>query len=481
MQCHHSQYHNQGIFVYYKNRWYNETDKKNQHRIIRYISEDLFTNVKERLTEAIELSDDNRTTLWKKLREHTSNNCYMRDIFCHILSVQAGKHTNVRFDEKPYLLGFENGVVELITKTFRPYKFDDYITLTTKYDYKPIDDTDENKEMRKTLFDRFNEIQPSLERIKLLTQILASGLDGIQYQKFWFFNGRGGNGKGLIAGLMRKVLGENFCISPKEEILKEVGKNTGASPDIADLRYKRYIIFTELGGTIKLTSFRRLTGGDALTARQLYSGNQCFKPSATMVGDFNVSPDFDGKPTDADYRRAMNVNFPNNYTDEVNKINKTVNGIFYQKGNPYYVTDEFVEKAKLVFLDILLDKYVEFYSHEIKGICFDIPDEIRKASKAFVDETNVFKQIFDELYRPAKENETKTRTKLSEIWELTQYHSKYKELSSNAKKQYARDSLYEWVSINYTVEGKNSKAKYITGFVSTRIVDDDDDDDDEGV
>lgn len=435
-----------GIFVYYDNRWYNETDEKKRYKFTRYISEDLYKHIKDMIDEAIELPPKKQEMLASILRTATSCGGSFKDIVRHILSVKAGADPDVRFDNNPHLLGFENGLVELPTKTLRAYKYDDYITLTTGYKYvkPPL-----NPELVKKITDFFTSIQPDPNHCKLLYQVLASALDGNNYQKFWFYNGRGGNGKGVISRIMRAILGDNFCYSPKEELLKEVGRNNGASPDIADLQYKRYIIFTELGGTIKLTSFRRLTGGDQLTGRQLFQGNNHFYLHATLVGEFNNPPDFDAKAMDADYRRTIDFGFKINYTDDPDKIDKTINGVSYLKADPYYSSPEFINEASPYLLDLLLDKYKEFYSVEKKLILFDIPEDIRRASKSLVDGTNVFKQICDELYEEA-EGETITA---KEIWNEIQYHDKYKTLGKTAKRQYNMKALYEWVGGIYEVVG----------------------------
>ena len=49
--------------------------------------------------------------------------------------------TTVVFDSNYDLLGFNNGVYDLINHEFRPYKYDDYMTMTCGYDYSDkIDD-----------------------------------------------------------------------------------------------------------------------------------------------------------------------------------------------------------------------------------------------------------------------------------------------------------------------------------------------------
>jgi len=445
---------NAGIYIYYDGRWYDETDDKQRHRLTRYISEDLYEDRRLPIVDAVELDPDECDELLKMLRTNTSNGHSFKDIVRHTLSIQAGKYSAIKFDEKPFLLGFENGVMELNTGVFRPYKYDDYITLTTQYEYKKPDySSEENLAMRETLIALMAEIQSVPDALALLYLILCSALDGINYQKFWFYNGKGGNGKGLINRLMRHILGDLLSYSPKEELLKECGKSGGgASPDIADLRHKRYIIFTEMGGTIKLTSFRRLTGGDQFTGRQLYGGNQRFYLNATICGEFNNPPDFDAKAQEADYRRAIDFGFKNNWTDDPEKIDKEINGIFYRKANTYYTSNEFITTASPIFLDILLEHYKKNWTES--GIEFIIPDDIRRASKKLVDGTNVFKQIFDELYEVVEDE--KCEMKYSVIWSEIEHHEKYKGLNKQSKRQYTRDALYEWLEANFKSKGGNA-------------------------
>jgi len=445
-----------GLFVFYDGRWYNETDEKHRHRLTRYVSENLYNDLKNLMDDAVELTAKECDQLSNSLRTATSNGGTFKDIVRHTLSVRNGASPHVKFDADPYLLGFENGLYELTTGTFRPYQFNDYVTLTTGYNYTP----DADPAMREKIEAFFQEIQPDPTHLNLLYQVLASALDGINYQKFWFYNGKGGNGKGVVSKLMRSVLGENFCYSPKEELLKEVGRSNGASPDIADLQFKRYIIFTEMGGTIKLTSFRRLTGGDHFTGRQLYGNNQHFYLNATLGGEFNNPPDFDAKAMEADYRRAVDFKFGTNFTEDPDKIDKEINGVFYKQANPYYISEQFITEATPTFLQMLLEKYREFYDPTIKAIKYTIPEDIRRESKKLVDSTNVFQQIAEELYEEAP---PECEMKAKDIWQDIQYHERHKTLSKAAKRQYSQKELYEWLQGRYTTRQTGDRPLVVTG------------------
>lgn len=436
-----------GVFVFYNGRWYNETDEKKRNRLTLFVSEDLYEDRKTPIQDAVELSEDEAEGLLKTLRTNTSNGAIFKDIIRHTLSKQVGKFEGLKFDERKDLLGFTNGVLELPTGNFRPYDYNDYITLTTLYDYHPPDYTNnEVVKLKKDIEDLMMSIQDKPDHLELLYQILCSGLDGNLYQKFFFFNGKGGNGKGLISGLMHFILGVNFCISPKEIVLKGL-KSGGATPEIAGLQHKRYLIFTEMGGSIDNNAFKKLTGNDSFEGRGLYKDDNIFKLHATNVGEFNNPPDFDEALTGGEARRALDVGFNNNFTDDPEKIDQTINGVFYKKANPYYTTDDFIRKASPILLDILLEKYRKYYSETTKQIEFVIPEDVVRKTKALMDGMNIFNKIVVSNWD--KVSEVVPDTPFKTLWNEVQYSEDYKALKAKVKRQYSRDKFYEWLKNNY--------------------------------
>lgn len=479
-----------GLFVYHSERWYNETEyPKRAFKLRRYISEDLYEHIQSQLETAVELSPTELDKLLLKLRDVTSNGAHIKDIIDHICS-KANPLPIAGFDNNPYLLGFENGVMELKTKTFRQYKFDDYMTLTVQYDYRePVyTDMDGNLtpdgEMRDLLKKILYDIHPDIAKRDLVLQILSSGLDGINYQKFFCFSGMGANGKGLLSRFMRKTLGTNLCYCPNSSILKDISRANGATPDIAELHHKRYVIFSELGGTLCRASLRRLTGGDGLTARQLHEKNKSFALTSTYVSEFNNPPEFDVKPLHSDKRRIALVSFESNFSSDPTKIGKTIAGIKYLPANEYYDSDEFITQALTAFLDILLDVYKKSFI-EGKGLQFDIPECVRLESEEFVDNGNMFKQVFDKLYEPSAEHlsdipENKivdgksvkhyiNRVRLTKIWESISNDELYqlgKRVNPRQfQREYGQKQCLKWLEDTLEVHlDKKNNVKYVLGW-----------------
>ena len=88
------------------------------------------------LQGAVELDDKELPKLMRLLRGMTSKGGAFNDIVRQLLPLV--KQTKDTFNKQEYLLGFENGLVDLRTKEFREYEYDDYMTITTKYDYKEV-------------------------------------------------------------------------------------------------------------------------------------------------------------------------------------------------------------------------------------------------------------------------------------------------------------------------------------------------------
>lgn len=447
-------------------RWFDETNVKNQHKLTLYISEKLYAYIRDLLNQAVEIETKDRTRLLKTLRSHTSKSCAINDIIKHILS--KAQETETDFNQNPFLLGFNNGVYDLTTGNFRPYQFDDYMTISTGYDYTPLNLQDQNTiNLVNELETIFNTIQPNKQHKNLLELILASGLDGRLYQKLFLLNGAGGNGKGLIASLMKAILG-GYAFQPTNGILKDAEKSNAPSPDFYNLKGKRYINFTEVGGLIRVAMLRNLTGGTTFTARLLNQNPESFKLNATFCMEFNNAPELDGKPQQADYRRLVDLGFPINFTDDPNKIGKEIAGIKYVEANPYYETDEFVLSMRNVFLHRLLKVYKDNYETNV-GIKFVIPEDIRLRTEQFIENQNLFQKVFNDLYIkvnivPNDKADLKSKTiKIKEVWEDIISSQEYKNLTYREKRQYGRDEFYKWIeSIGLKITN-DAKAKCIIG------------------
>ena len=269
---------------------------------------------------------------------------------------------------------------------------------------------------------------------------------------------------------MDAVLGD-YNFQPGNGILKDVERANTPSPDMYNLKNKRYINFKEVAGTIRVAMLRNLTGGGKFVGRLLNCNPESFYMTATWVMEFNNSPDLDGKPQRADYRRLVDLFFPVNFTDDPNKIGKSFDGITFKEGNTYYETQEFIHKVRDCFLDLLLGVYRKYKDSDgDKGIIFTIPKSIRERTDKFIENQNLFLKLFNNHFikNPVEESESKeikkSKTKkLKDMWDTITYDDEYKRMPYRERKQYGRDEFYKWCEENFKIEGNSKTGKLMVG------------------
>lgn len=473
------------LYMFHEGRWYNETNKNDRRFLTRCISEDLFTIIRREVEADIGLKTCEQERMTKMLRTNCSSSSKMNDIILHIISIC--NPLREAFDSKPFLLGFENGVYDLNIDEFRDYRYDDYMTMSVGYDYTHTDLdclSDEENEIRTQLIDIFNDIQPNHDEMLLMMQILASGLDGISYQKMALFCGKGGNGKGLIGSLMDTVLGDYYG-QPSNGILKDAEKANNASPDMLGLMGKRYINFKEVGGVLQTNMLRNLTGGGKFVGRQLYGNNISFKMTGTFVMEFNNHPDLDGKPQESDYRRMLSISYPTNFTTDPNKVGRHIGGCDYKLANPYYETDTFREGARSIFLAMLLRTYKTYMKADGSGITFTVPQSTIDKTAKYLLNQNVFAQAFDMTFEKCEimkndkgkldKADLKRKTvSMKHLWATIQKTECYRSLQARDKRnQYGMAAFGIWLDETFGMVIKNH-IKCVVGI--TRVDRDEDDD-----
>ena len=356
---------------------------------------------------------------------------YVKDI------INAITNDDIKFDENPYLFCFNNKIYDLKTHTFTTPKPDDYISITTGYDY--VDDLDDDKLLETELENLISTIFPEEDEKKLYLTILSTSLEGLNLEKFVIASGAGGNGKGVINELACKTLGNYSYILPSNVLLGQQKK--GSNPEIANMNNKRFVIAKEPESSefINVEIVKDLTGTDEINARLNHSNNTQTFLKCTLVMECNDKPKLNNiSQPDALLRRIIICLFKSSFveksfldelTDE-EKENKFV-------GNLYYKSKEFKDKFKQIFFHILI-KYYKQYS-ETKGgdsTCGSLPitKEIRKRATDYLEASDVIKEFLDESYE--KTGSDKDRIKLKNVYEKFQTSNYFKNLENKMRKLY---------------------------------------------
>lgn len=377
-------YDKRGIWYYFKgHRWVPDRGLSLRDKI----SKDMY-NLFGRKSESYESQlnefqedDDRREYIKKRLADlHTIKINLKKTTFKdHIMREAAELFYDDNFvrnmDTNKYLLCFNNGVVDFVTKTFRDGNPEDYISKTTRIDYKPYSADDSTW---KQTADELNKFMSTLFPIPDLNRYmwdhLASCLIGTnKNQTFNVYHGSGSNGKSLLADLMSATLGDYKGTVPITLVSDARGKIGGTSDEVLKLKGVRYAVMQEPSKGVKLNEgiMKELTGGDPIQARGLYSESEIFEPQFKLVVCTNNLFDINSND-DGTWRRIRKCTFPSKFVDE---------GEHYEDDTKYVFKKDKSLNDKLhsfapVFASMLVQR-----AFETDGIVLDCETVLQESKK----------------------------------------------------------------------------------------------------
>lgn len=210
-----------------------------------------------------------------------------------------------QMNENINLIGFENGVYDLDTMTFRDKKKEDNITLSTGYDYIEYkNNKDEEFERKEKILEKyFTSIQPNINGKNNLKMYLASLLYGNNEEKVkcMVFSGDGRNGKTTLLNLVKKVLGD-YYLKINSSLISRMHE-TKLSPELLNVKGKRCL---EIENVIEEVNLKKIS------VRNLYEKEIEFKPQFKLVTEcenYNLNGN----------NNVSVLNFPNKFMNSPNK------------------------------------------------------------------------------------------------------------------------------------------------------------------
>ena len=317
---------------------------------------------------------------------------------------------NNKLDSNKYLLGFENGVYDFEKAVFRDGEAEDYISFSTKTKYFPYDEKDETQVKIKEEIDDFMlKVFPDKDLREYMWQHAASCLIGTnRNQKFNIYTGVGGNGKSIFVNLMNACLGDysgKMNIALVTQKRKGIG---GPTPEIAQLKGKRYISMDEpsAGDVLNEGIMKQMVGGDEMEGRAMYSREMTkFYPQFELVCCTNKL--FGIKSNDkGTWRRIRQVDFCAEFLDLPDYEEKKAQGLTDDPEKPIYPKDDQLEtKIKdwvQVFTAILIEK-----CNLTQGKVTDC-SKVLEASRAYQEKEDFWSQFRKEkIARGCKDDRIK--------------------------------------------------------------------------
>lgn len=197
--------------------------------------------------------------------------------------------TGEEWDRNPWLLGVENGVIDLKTGDMRPGQPKDYIRSVAPTQWKGLNAPAPRFErFVSEIFDGNSDLASYLQRL------LGYGITGLTDEHILpILHGEGRNGKSTLLETLGACLGKELAISSQADTLMDTNRDgSGPRPFVYALRGKRLVWTSESneGRRINAGLVKQLTGGDTLTVRTLHSKPVTFSPSHLILLLTNNKP-----------------------------------------------------------------------------------------------------------------------------------------------------------------------------------------------
>lgn len=344
-----------------------------------------------------------------------------------------------KLDDNKFLIGFNNGVYDLRTGLFRNGCPDDYLSLTTNYDYQ--NNFTENSPEVKALMKFLISVFPDDDLRKYVLCFIASILEGGNTdQKMFFWTGSGSNGKGTITDLINITLGNYFSTLPVSLLTVKRKSSSNATPELADKVGKRILVMNEPEHDDEINAglMKELTGQDKIMARPLYGKPFYYIPQFVPILPCNHLPKL-SKSDGGTNRRIRVIEFSQKFVDEPTKPNE------------HPKDPDLRNKLKTwhkPFIWLLLETYYPLYKKY--GIEKLEPDCVKLSTKKYEKDSNVFYEFKEESIRP----EPNGRLSKDEIARLfKEWHTN----NYNERKLPGSKELYKYFEEELGLELRNGR------------------------
>lgn len=365
---------------------------------------------------------EEKITICKKLSSLVKDRRFKENVMKECEDMFNNRLFETFLDSNKHLLAFNNGIYDLQKMEFRNGCPDDYISFCTHIEYMEwgkIQNTTQARELK----DFLSKILPQADVRKYVLKLISSFLSGTTgEQKFHIWTGSGANGKSKLVDLIELAMGDYTSTLPITVLTRRRG--TGASPEVAETKGKRFVHFQEpeKEDKIQVGYMKELTGGDKINTRKLYKSPIEFRPQFKTIlccNDLPEIPSNDG----GTWRRIRVVDFPSKFVDEPTQPNE------------YKADHSIPEKLKAwapSFMSLLVEMYSKYLKEGLKE-----PESVIKYTKDYQRRSDVYMDYIEEnIMQTDDENDTLTLTSMFnnfKTWHMDSYNEKP---NRNAFKEY---------------------------------------------
>ena len=225
----------------------------------------------------------------KAIAKHATESEDARSIRSMIAMAQSAPEVIARpeqFDADPWLFNCANGTIDLRTGELREHRRDDLITKMSPVKYDPAAPLDGWNTFIDTVTGGDAEYANHLQRA------FGYSLTGsTREEKMFFVHGPAGSAKSTTTDAVRSAMGDYASVADAEAFLARKHPG-GPREDIARLAGARLVLSIEVDEGKRLAAglVKQITGGDVVTARELYAKATEFRPQFKLWLVANDAP-----------------------------------------------------------------------------------------------------------------------------------------------------------------------------------------------
>ena len=290
-------------------------------------------------------------------------------------------YKNISLDYDPFIIGFNNGVFDLKTLSFRKGLPSEYITMSCGFDYDDSIDTTKIESVIHDIFSKDEDYTFMLNKLSLC-------LEGFNREQQIVLNygHRASNGKSFIMELMSDAVGDYGATFPVNMLTSKMKTAGEADSTLSRFINKRFLYCSEPEANAKLNiNLIKKLSGDKFTCRGLYEKEEKeYDPTFKMFICCNKLPAFD------DYdngiaRRISVVEFTTKFCDNPKKK--------YEKQLVKYTNDE--KKLLSIQLNhLLIKQYINLHSGKFY---YNIPLKNQELHSLYLNDNNELMNQVQEL------------------------------------------------------------------------------------
>nr|PNR39440.1 hypothetical protein PHYPA_019718 [Physcomitrium patens] len=289
-------------------------------------------------------------------------------------------------DSKRDVIGMKSGVYDFTEDRFRMMELDDYITLSTRISFVPLD---YNSEATNEVLDLLAKVFSNEDIRRYFMRFISSCLEGRNTNKiFSIWSGSGDNRKTIMVSLIEQVFGD-YAIKMPTSLLME------KRPDE--------------GNKLNFSVMKEITGNDSLYVRGLYKEGTIIPQTAKFILIANRIPQmsmFDK----AVWSRIRIMPFVSTFVDKIelshDLLTTHLKDINFSNKIYFFAP---------VFMKLVIEEYKQYLTYGLEE-----PNEVKDCTEIICVSNNIFGQFLSANV----EKNNKNIVAIKELYDLYKYWSK---------------------------------------------------------